>query len=116
MKRDMDLIRQILLYVESEMPSHESVFVLPHNAFSNVSYDVVASHLEIMVTANLLMNGSGLVADDYAEVRGITSYGYDYLDAVRDDELWRRTKDAASKAGGFTIDVLKQVAVGLIKT
>ena len=49
-------------------------------------------------------------------VSGLTWEGYDFLDSVRDPEIWRKTKETANKAGGFTIDILGGIAKGLIKT
>ena len=48
-------------------------------------------------------------------VRNLTSEGHDFLDSVRDPEIWRRTKAGAVKAGGFTVDILKELAKSLIK-
>lgn len=38
-----------------------------------------------------------------------------FLDSVRDPETWWRTKKAAAGAGGFTLDLLKDLAKGLIR-
>ena len=45
----------------------------------------------------------------------LTWAGHDYLDAVRDPEIWKQTRAGAEKVGGFTIDLLKELAKGLIK-
>jgi hypothetical protein len=42
--------------------------------------------------------------------------GDDFLDSVRDPEIWRQTKEGAKKAGGFTVELLGDLAKGLIKT
>ena len=46
----------------------------------------------------------------------LTWDGHDFLDSVRDEEIWRRTKEGAKAAGGFTFDIIKDLAKGLIKT
>ena len=46
----------------------------------------------------------------------ITWEGHDFLDTVRDSEVWRKTKEGATAAGGFTFDIVKELAKGLIKT
>jgi hypothetical protein len=35
---------------------------------------------------------------------------------MRDPEIWRKTKEGASKAGGFTVSLLADLAKGLIRT
>jgi len=47
---------------------------------------------------------------------GLTWHGHEFLDAIRDPEIWRRTKEGANKAGGFTVSLLADLAKGLIKT
>jgi Hypothetical protein (DUF2513) len=49
-------------------------------------------------------------------VRGRTWRGHDFIDSVRDPEIWRKTKEGAQAAGGFTIELLRELAKGFIKT
>jgi Hypothetical protein (DUF2513) len=42
--------------------------------------------------------------------------GHDFLDSIRDPEIWRKTKEGAEAAKGFSFDLLKALAKGLIKT
>jgi hypothetical protein len=46
---------------------------------------------------------------------GLTWSGRDYLEAVRNPDIWRKTKEGAEAAGGLSVDVLKELALGLIK-
>jgi hypothetical protein len=46
---------------------------------------------------------------------GLTWAGHDFLDSVRDSEIWRATKEGAQKAGGFSLELLAALAKGLIK-
>jgi hypothetical protein len=41
--------------------------------------------------------------------------GHDFLDSVRDPEIWAKTKQGAETAKGFTVDLLKDLAKGLVK-
>ncbi len=45
----------------------------------------------------------------------LTWKGHDFIDSVRDDEVWAKTKKGAEEARGFTIDLLKDLAKGLVK-
>jgi hypothetical protein len=42
-------------------------------------------------------------------------YGHDFLDSIRDPKIWERTKRGAEAAGGFTVDLLKDLATGFIR-
>jgi len=41
--------------------------------------------------------------------------GHDFVDSVRSPEVWAKTKKGAEAAGGFTVDLLKDLAKGFIK-
>jgi hypothetical protein len=38
-----------------------------------------------------------------------------FLDTVRDPEIWKKTKEGAISAKGFTLDLLQDLAKGFIK-
>ena len=48
--------------------------------------------------------------------RRLSWQGHDFLDSIRDPEVWNKTKKGAAAAGGFTFDLLKDLAKGFIKT
>ncbi|MGC1861342.1 MAG: DUF2513 domain-containing protein [Methylocystis sp.] len=45
----------------------------------------------------------------------ITWQGCEFLDAIRDPEIWKKTRSGALAAGGFTFDLLKDLAKGFLK-
>ena len=45
----------------------------------------------------------------------MTWKGYEYLDTIRDPEIWSKTKDGARRAGGFSMEIFAALAKGLIK-
>jgi hypothetical protein len=47
--------------------------------------------------------------------QSLTWEGHDFLDSVRDPKIWAKTKSGALAAGGFTVDLLKELAKGFIK-
>jgi Hypothetical protein (DUF2513) len=47
---------------------------------------------------------------------GLTWAGHDYLDAVRDPEIWKKVRQTTDAAGGFTLELVKDLAKGFIKT
>lgn len=40
--------------------------------------------------------------------------GADFIDSVRDDKIWQKTKEGAQIAGGFSFEILKALAKGFI--
>ncbi|MCI4680617.1 DUF2513 domain-containing protein [Rhodoblastus acidophilus] len=121
MKRDMDLVRELLLKLEAlDIPPGVVRPLSPYNpamAVNGFTGDEVGHHLRMLVSGNLVETaGSQSFGPDGSLVfRQISWAGHDFLDSVRDPEIWAKTKKGAAAAGGFTVDLLKDLAKGLVK-
>jgi len=112
MKRDMDLVRAILMAVEE---SDEQVMDAAQLASGSWDEVTVARHLELMIEAGLVVGqvdeymGGGV--DGF--VSRLTWPGYDFLDTVRSDTVWQKTKtNIGDKVGSASFEVVKAVAAG----
>lgn len=110
MQRDLDLVRSILLRIEGA----DGTLRLGDFVSDAYTDAVVAYHLQLMenrglIDASFARDWSGSVVT--ASIKGLTWEGADYLDAIRDDGLWRKTKDALKGAGAVTFGAVKEVAV-----
>lgn len=56
----------------------------------------------------------GTNGENWHRIR-LTWQGHDFLDSVRNQETWAKTKKGALAAGGWTADILKDLAKGFIK-
>ncbi len=111
-KRDIDRIREILLEAEAvEVDPEEDMY----SGF--VDYmDKITPKDSYQLT---LMKDAGLVAGRDASLGlfRVTNSGHDFLDAVRDDGVWNKTKSKIAHVGGSaTLDVVKAVAVSILTT
>lgn len=111
MKRDMDLIRDIMLAIEDDVLTFGDG--TDEDRFT-ASRDVVLGHLHLMQQAGLIEVDSQLLDGQY-DLRGLTWEGHDFLDTVRDPEVWKRTKDGASKMGGWSFGLLKDLGTAYLK-
>ncbi len=104
MKRDMDLVRRILLAV-AEMPHHEEL-----QSLDGVDDDDFAQHAEWLHEAGLVAAAiSHTTRGTHALIFRLTWNGCDFVDAIRDDTLWKKAKDNVMKPSmSFTFDVLKE--------
>jgi hypothetical protein len=118
LKRDMDYIRELLLEIEAgktmfETLSSEDAAILrasPRKPMSQEEADKLRGHLDLMQQAGLIEIESSSVV-----VKSLTWKGNDFLDSIRDPEIWRKTKDGAAAAKGWTMDLLADLAKGFIK-
>jgi hypothetical protein len=113
MKRDMDIVRHLLLWVESDH-SHQ----LPTEA----SREMVAYHAQLLIDAGLAEGtvhyGSrrgGRVPDAF-HIQRLTWAGHDFLDAARNDRVWHTAREKILKSGAaWTFDILKEILKSLAK-
>lgn len=105
MKRDMDLIRRILLTAEA-LPYGEDF-----QSLEGVSEEQFVTHALWLKEAGLVnavgMAGSGSAAR-YAIVSGLTWDGTEFVSAMADDSLWEKAKEKFMKPGiSFTLEIVK---------
>lgn len=105
MKRDDDLIRDLLFEAEaSDQPYLLAV----------MSMNPSEAHLKRHMHA-VWLSDAGFFQQVNDGVFRITNQGHDYLAAIRDDSVWKKTKEAASTAGGVGLGVMKDIAVAYVK-
>jgi hypothetical protein len=111
-KRDMDLIRRILLVAEGAEERSASAADVATDVWDE---QTVARHIELMIEAGLIV---GYLSEDLggsvtAFVFRLTWVGHDFLDSVRSDTVWEKTRTIiASTVGAASFEVVKAVAVG----
>ena len=113
MKRDMDLIRQILLQVE-EFPEYEWV---PLDKIEGADEEELSYHVQLLSEAGLIEahNASGLNSLEWNPI-ALTWAGHEFLDAARDDARWNAAKSTVlSRVGNLSFDLLKEVLSQLAK-
>jgi len=109
MKRDMDLIRQILFAVESA-PDFKQIdsSELKIPAYSP---DQIAYHAEQLVAAGFLDGLAMSLGSQDAPVVAIsklTWQGHEFIDAARSDTVWKAARERGKKvAGSLTIATMK---------
>lgn len=113
MRRDMDLIRNILLELESQ-PSAGPLKDLRIESYNEdeISYHVLLLHEAGLIEA---LDASGRDRLQWWPIR-LTWQGHEFLEASRDDARWKAAKEKIVGAGGgLVFEVLKQLLVTLMK-
>ncbi|RBI77534.1 hypothetical protein DQW77_00595 [Roseovarius sp. TE539] len=63
-----------------------------------------------------LLADQGLVTPVAEGTYRMTTQGHDFLEAIRDEGLWRETKKAVAETGGnATLEIVRALAVGFLK-
>ena len=110
MKRSLDLIREILLSIEEYEPERVSTIQSIHPKDFSGTEAQNYHHIRMLIEAGYInLAGSATLAGDHA-IHGMTMAGHDFLDAIRDQGVWDKTKDRLGQAGGWTLDIVLAVA------
>lgn len=106
MKRDMNLIRGMLLEIEAAPIG--SVYETDASSLE-ADGETLAAHLLLMDQAGFLI-GYAREADGNAQCDGLTWQGHEFLNAARSDRVWRRAKQTLREQGlCISADVLKSL-------
>lgn len=111
MKRDMELIRLLLLRSEGDQKAAKEC--------EKFSIEERAYHVQLLVDAGLVEAVVRRGPNDEftgAVVSRLTWEGHEFLQSVRDDKLWNRAKVQLMKSGAsWTFEILKAWATQEIK-
>jgi Hypothetical protein (DUF2513) len=116
LKRDLELVRSLLLKIEASDRKISWKELVP--AEDEAQARIVLQHLQMME------QDAGLIKSiPFSSLGGrlpldieLTWAGHDFLDAVRDETIWQKTKQGAEATGSFTFELVKDLAKGFIKT
>lgn len=118
MKREMDLVREILFAIE-DAPPNKRLMGLTIDGYDK---QVVAAHCEMLYQKGLIKEYYGIKCDGLDGVINfyvidLTWDGQDFLEMIRQDTVWNKTKDIMKNHGlPFLLDTIKQVASTVISS
>jgi hypothetical protein len=116
LKRDMDLIRQILILLEEHDGDPWSLWDDYEETGRESDRARFSYHVMLLFQGGYIHAVDCSTADRFEwKPVYLTWQGHDFLDSVRDPKIWEQTKNGAAAAGGFTADLLKDLAKGFIK-
>lgn len=122
MRRDMDLVRLLLLKLEAVDKGADALLTFDaydeEIAIEGYEADQIDYHLSLIYEAGFVISGNSrsprLMSGDYMFQR-LSWDGHEFLDTIRDPEVWRRTKNGANKAGAWTLGLLRDLATAYAK-
>jgi hypothetical protein len=134
MKRDLNLVREILLRLEPLSATADQPVPLnigkPPLDIPDYTDEQIAYHIRIMGDGGLISYSSGITTpgmgasgDFPSDVRfrlprftGLRWQGHEFLDDVRDPKTWAATKKAVSKVGDVSLQVAWEIARAYLRT
>lgn len=118
MKLNYDCLRQILLSIEKDLTWDDDLnyYILNLNSFvqglKDFSKAEIAYALKMGIEADLI---NGYVKDCDSCILdiicfGLTYEGHQFLDTVRENKIWKKTKEILAAVGGASLSVITSVA------
>ena len=114
MKRDLDLVRQLLLQIEGLPAGPPAQY-----RASEIEDPVLLAHFEL-VLASGLVNGkisrSQSSRGDVISILGLTWEGHEWIEMVRSQSVWNETKSLLLDSGGaLTYELTKAAATRILR-
>jgi len=114
MKRDMDLIRKILLKIESD----EHGFANPEIKIDDYNQEeigynaILIGEAGLAVVSNVTHMGS---PSPEGRIVRLTWAGHEFLDASRENHTWDEAKNVIDRIGGATMQIWIAVLTSIIQ-
>lgn len=106
MKRDMELIRKILITIEYSNQTQGLILL----KFDGYSDDQISYHVKILYEQGIIeaIDCSSMTEFEW-RAKGLMWEGHDYIDAISDEARWQKVKDWIKSTGKIlTMETLKQ--------
>lgn len=124
MKRNLDVIRAIMKHCEEVLKpgAYLNYKDIPTSLYKDIDIsmteDEFMEHIVLLEESRLIVGkgakiGGGFYVDFI--ILRITSNGYDFLDALRNDTIWTAAKEKANAVGGMALDTMIAFALDYAK-
>ena len=103
MRRDNDYIRALLLEIEEQ---NSGLFLFPKTFDCD---DKKWHHLQLLCD-------SGYLCRVNESAYRLTNSGHDFIESIRDPEIWKKVMDVVATAGSdTTLEIIKTIALHFLK-
>ncbi len=117
MRLNNDCVREVMLYLENnlELDGNIDSTYLP-KAIQNYPADDITYSVSMLVDAEYLSVTpiKALGMGPMYIIQSITWTGHEFLDNIREPQVWKETKQITSKVGNVSLNVISQVAASVV--
>lgn len=119
MKRDMEIIRKMVLLLAKDGVSNITSFSdLDRKSFDHYAFLLIDGGLATGDWGTRIGNHSGrnkgMDPKDY-EIFSLTWKGHEFADSIADDSIWTAARKSLGSVGAFTVNILQDVLSEQIK-
>jgi hypothetical protein len=114
MKRDLDLVRQLLLQIEGLPAGPPAQY-----RTSEIEDPVLLAHFELVIASGLVngkISRSQSSRGDVISISGLTWEGHEWIEMVRSQSVWNATKSMLIDSGAaLTYELTKAAASTILR-
>lgn len=118
MKLNPNCIRDILLTIENNNFGEYMTLIELNNKLSNYTQDELHYCCLKLKEADFLELSTlrivGYNVEQIKTINDLTFKGHEFLENIKNDNNWNKTKDIAKTVGSFSINTLKDISVSVI--
>lgn len=121
MKFNPDCMRSILLYLEEHLSISSELEIQPisiQELCENLSYSIpeITNMVLILDEGNFVSASSFGANNQISEliIYRITYDGYQLIESIRSDLVWKKVKSIGRNVGSFSISVISQIASSVL--
>ncbi len=117
---NLDCVRDVLLAVESSgfgepVTLHSLEKSLPAYTYNELWYTCLkleeGGYLDLMTFSQIGSHYPGI-----KQINDLTFFGHEFLNTIRPETTWDKTKDVAKKIGTSSLESIGEIAKGLMAT
>lgn len=120
MRLDQDCVRDLLLELESKLSFNQPIFIDDFKELETVSsygYEISVYALLKMIEAKFVNANVTYAGDEIYQlaISSLTWDGHQFLDTIRDHEVWKETKAATKKLSSVSLSIISTLATEFLK-
>lgn len=115
MKLNHDCVREVLLYIEeNKVPDYYLESEQLDEDINNFNFEVINYTIKQLSNAGFIEAKSIMGTSSYL-IGDLTWEGHKFIDTIRDDSVWKETKERASKVSSVSLPIIQQLALSVSK-
>lgn len=122
MRLNPDCIRDILLTIEENVGPRQYLkynkkFANEYELLKDYEYEEVIYHIEQCRLSGFFTHADSFLSiKDGYNIHCLSPAGHQFIENIRSDTVWNRTKETAKKVGSTSLDALTKIAINVVSS
>ena len=116
MKLDHNCVRDLLLYLEANLPIGKRLRINDLKFGDYSQYDLIYTAQKLEEAGYIKCNNSRYISNSFPciDICSVTYQGHQFLDNIRDDKIFNKTKSILSSLKSVSVEIISETSAKLI--